>query len=88
MCFCSRGPTLAARYEGEVGNPPASLAVAVLIVRFLLRGAVDSTLILPQGPPKTPGKASRCFDRGILFGVQILQGGDRGRDADRLKSFS
>jgi hypothetical protein len=39
------------------------------MVRFLLRGAVDSTVVLPQGPPKTPGKASRRFDRGTLFDV-------------------
>jgi hypothetical protein len=69
MCFSSSGPTLAARCEGEVDNPPASLAVAVLMVRFLLRDAVVSTVSLRQGPPKAPGKASRRCDRGILFDV-------------------
>jgi hypothetical protein len=69
MCFSSSGPTLAARYEGEFDNPPASLAVAVLMVRFLLRDAVILTVSLRQGPPKAPGKASRRLDRGILFDV-------------------
>jgi len=39
------------------------------MVRFLLRGAVDLTVSSRQGPPKAPGKASRRFDRGILFGA-------------------
>jgi hypothetical protein len=69
MCFSSRGPTLDGRYEGEFDNPPASLAVAVLMVRFLLRDAVVLTVSLRQGPPKAPGKASRRFDRGMLFDV-------------------
>jgi hypothetical protein len=43
------------------------------MVRFLLRDAVVLTVSLRQGPPKAPGKASRRFDREILFDVQILQ---------------
>jgi hypothetical protein len=39
------------------------------MVRFLLRGAVDVTVSLRQGPPEAPGKASRRFDRGILSDV-------------------
>jgi hypothetical protein len=69
MCFSSRGPTLDGRYEGEFDNPPASLAVAVLMVRFLLRDAVVLTVNLRQGPPKAPGKARRRLDRGVLFDV-------------------
>src|SRR5580704_3652072 len=80
MCFSSSGPTLAARCEGEVDNPPASLAVAVLMVRFLLRDAVVLTVSLRQPPPKSPGMARWRFDRGLLFDAQILQGGDRGHD--------
>jgi hypothetical protein len=39
------------------------------MVRFLLRHAVVLTVGLRQGPPKAPGKASRRFDREILFDV-------------------
>jgi hypothetical protein len=48
------------------------------MVRFLLRDAVVLTVSLREGLPKAPGMASRCFDRGKLFDVQILQGGERG----------
>src|SRR3984957_12788460 len=50
------GRTLAACFEGEGDNPPASLAVAVLMVRFLLRDAVVLTVSLRQPPPKSPGR--------------------------------
>jgi hypothetical protein len=39
------------------------------MVRFLLRGAVVSTVSLRQGPPKAPGKASLRFDHAILLGM-------------------